>query len=59
MAYGLTIALIVGIPLGIAMARIRWLDWALDLPINALYATPLVAVVKFSCCGSGSISRRR
>ena len=45
MAYGLTIALIVGIPLGIAMARVRWLDWALDLPINALYATPLVAVV--------------
>ena len=36
---------LVGIPLGIAMARIRWLDWALDLPINALYATPLVAVV--------------
>ena len=27
------------------MARIRWLDWALDLPINALYAMPLVAVV--------------
>ena len=45
MLYGLSIALIVGIPLGIAMARIRWLDWALDLPINALYATPLVAVV--------------
>src|SRR5215470_230172 len=41
MIYGLSIALIVGIPLGIAMARIRWLDWALDLPINALYATPL------------------
>ena len=45
MAYGLVIAIAVGIPLGIAMARIRWLDWALDLPINALYATPLVAVV--------------
>jgi NitT/TauT family transport system permease protein len=45
MIYGLSSALIVGIPLGIAMARIRWLDWALDLPINALYATPLVAVV--------------
>ena len=45
MVYGLSIALIVGIPLGIAMARIRWMDWALDLPINALYATPLVAVV--------------
>lgn len=45
MAYGLTAALVVGIPLGIAMARFRRLDWALDLPINALYATPLVAVV--------------
>jgi NitT/TauT family transport system permease protein len=45
MAYGLIVAIIVGIPLGIAMARVRWLDWALDLPINALYATPLVAVV--------------
>ena len=45
MVYGLILALGVGIPLGIAMARIRWLDWSLDLPINALYATPLVAVV--------------
>lgn len=45
MVYGLTAALVAGIPLGIAMARFRRLDWALDLPINALYATPLVAVV--------------
>jgi sulfonate transport system permease protein len=45
MVYGLISAIVVGIPLGVAMARIRWLDWALDLPINALYATPLVAVV--------------
>ncbi len=45
MVYGLLAAIVVGIPLGIAMARIRWLDWALDLPINALYAMPLVAVV--------------
>jgi len=45
MVYGLLTAIAVGIPLGIAMARIRWLDWALDLPINALYAMPLVAVV--------------
>jgi len=45
MLYGLSVALVVGIPLGIAMARFRRLDWALDLPINALYATPLVAVV--------------
>src|SRR5476649_979138 len=45
MIYGLSIAIAAGIPLGIAMARFRRLDWALDLPINALYATPLVAVV--------------
>jgi NitT/TauT family transport system permease protein len=45
MIYGLSIAIVVGIPLAILMARIRWLDWALDLPINALYANPLVAVV--------------
>jgi NitT/TauT family transport system permease protein len=45
MVYGLSIAILVGIPLAVLMARIRWLDWALDLPINALYATPLVAVV--------------
>jgi ABC-type nitrate/sulfonate/bicarbonate transport system permease component len=45
MFYGLSIAIVVGILLGVAMARLRWLDWAFDLPINALYATPLVAVV--------------
>lgn len=43
--YALIIAIAVGIPLAVLMARIRWLDWALDLPINALYATPLVALV--------------
>jgi ABC-type nitrate/sulfonate/bicarbonate transport system permease component len=46
---GLSVALVVGIPMGVAMARFRRLDWALDwvldLAINALYATPLVAVV--------------
>ena len=55
MVYGLVIAIVVGIPLGVAMARIRWLDWALDLPINALYATPLVAWCRCWCCGSASI----
>ncbi|HEY6831325.1 MAG TPA: ABC transporter permease [Pseudolabrys sp.] len=45
MFYGLISAVIVGIPLAVAMARVRWLDWALDLPINALYATPMVALV--------------
>jgi NitT/TauT family transport system permease protein len=45
MVYGLLSAVVVGIPLGVATARIRKLDWALDLPINALYATPMVALV--------------
>ncbi len=45
MFYGLLSAIVVGIPLAVMMARVRWLDWALDFPINALYATPLVAIV--------------
>jgi NitT/TauT family transport system permease protein len=43
--YGLSIAILIGIPLAVLMARVRWLDWALDLPISAFYATPLVALV--------------
>jgi len=45
MSLGLLAAIVVGIPLAVLMARIRWVDWSLDLPINALYATPLVALV--------------
>jgi len=45
MLYGLFFAIVAGIPLAVAMARVRWLDWSLDLPINALYATPMVALV--------------
>ena len=43
--YGLGCAILFGIPLGVAMARSRRLDCALDLPISAFYATPLVALV--------------
>src|SRR3954454_10562282 len=43
--YGLGLAILLGIPLGVLMARSRRLDWALDLPISAFYATPLVALV--------------
>jgi len=43
--YGLGVAIIVGIPLAVLMARVKPVDWALDLPINALYATPMVALV--------------
>jgi NitT/TauT family transport system permease protein len=45
LAYGLFFAIIVGIPLAVVMARVRKIDWALDMPINALYATPMVALV--------------
>jgi NitT/TauT family transport system permease protein len=43
--YGLGFGIIVGIPLAVVMARVRPIDWALDVPINALYATPMVALV--------------
>jgi NitT/TauT family transport system permease protein len=43
--YGLGCGIMVGIPLAVVMARFRPVDWALDTPINALYATPMVALV--------------
>jgi ABC-type nitrate/sulfonate/bicarbonate transport system permease component len=43
--YGFTSAVIVGVPLAVAMARFKWLDYALDVYINALYSMPMVAVV--------------
>ncbi len=43
--YGLGIAILVGVPLAVLMARFKPVDWALDLPVNAMYATPMVALV--------------
>jgi len=43
--YGLGFSILVGVPLAVVMARFHRVDWALDLPINALYATPMVALV--------------
>ena len=43
--YGLGFAILIGIPLAVAMARLPKLDWALDLPLTAFYATPMVALV--------------
>jgi sulfonate transport system permease protein len=42
---GLACAIVVGVPLAVLMARFRQVDWALDLPINAMYSTPMVALV--------------
>lgn len=45
LVYGMVLAIIVGIPLGTVMARSPRIDWTLDMYINALYATPMVALV--------------
>lgn len=42
---GLALAIAVGIPLGILMGRRAVIEHAVDPYINALYATPLVAVI--------------
>jgi NitT/TauT family transport system permease protein len=43
--YGLALAIVIGVPLAVLMARVKPVDWALELPINALYSTPMVALV--------------
>jgi sulfonate transport system permease protein len=43
--YGLFFSILVGVPLAVLMARVKPIDWALELPINALYSTPMVALV--------------
>lgn len=43
--YGVVLATVVGIPLAVAMARWRSIEWALDTYVNALYSTPIVALV--------------
>jgi NitT/TauT family transport system permease protein len=42
---GLGFAIVVGIPLALVWARYRIVDWAIQGYVNALYATPLVALV--------------
>jgi NitT/TauT family transport system permease protein len=42
---GLPIATVVGIALGLLMARFSLLDNAIDMYVSALYATPMVALV--------------
>jgi len=43
--YGLLIAMVLGIGLGLAMARFAKVDWTLEMYVNALYCTPMVALV--------------
>lgn len=44
---GLALAVVVGMPLGLLMARLKWLREALDVYITILYATPMVALIPF------------
>lgn len=46
-ATGLALAIVVGMPLGLLMARLKWLREALEVYIMVLYATPLVALIPF------------
>lgn len=45
LSLGLALAIAIGIPLGILMARRALVEHAIDPYVNALYATPLVAVI--------------
>ncbi|MGQ0550046.1 MAG: ABC transporter permease [Armatimonadota bacterium] len=45
LSLGLSLAIVVGIPLGVLIARKAIMEYALDTYINALYATPAVAFV--------------
>ncbi|HEY6102561.1 MAG TPA: ABC transporter permease [bacterium] len=45
LSLGLLLAIVVGIPLGILVGRRRLVEYVVDPYINALYATPLVAVI--------------
>jgi NitT/TauT family transport system permease protein len=44
---GFVLALLVGAPLGLLLARLRLLRVALDIYIMVLYATPMVALIPF------------
>lgn len=46
-ASGLALAIVVGMPLGLLLARVRLLRDALDIYIMILYATPMVALIPF------------
>ncbi len=44
---GLFLAVVIGVPLGLLLARVRVLREALDIYIMVLYATPMVALIPF------------
>jgi ABC-type nitrate/sulfonate/bicarbonate transport system permease component len=47
LAFGATLGLVVGIPVGLLIGRSRRLYWLTEAPINIFYSTPLVALIPF------------
>lgn len=46
-ATGFVLAILIAVPFGLLLARVKWLREALDVYIMILYATPLVALIPF------------
>lgn len=42
---GLALAAATGVPAGVAMARVRWVRWAFDLPISVGFPMPKIAFI--------------
>lgn len=47
LSIGAGLGVIVGVPFGLLIGRVRWMQWATEAPINILYTTPLVALIPF------------
>ncbi|MCL4515702.1 MAG: ABC transporter permease [Firmicutes bacterium] len=45
LVYGVLMGVLVAVPMGVLTARFRVIDKATDIYVNALYATPMVAIV--------------
>jgi ABC-type nitrate/sulfonate/bicarbonate transport system permease component len=45
LAYASVLSILVGVLLGVVMGRFSIVEWAADIYVNALYSTPMVAVV--------------
>jgi NitT/TauT family transport system permease protein len=45
LAYASVLSILAGVLLGVVMGRFSIIEWAADIYVNALYSTPMVAVV--------------
>lgn len=47
LAIGAGLGVAIGVPFGLLIGRVRWLQSATEAPINIFYTTPLVALIPF------------